>query len=55
MTIQQLKYIIGVSETGSINKAAEILYVSQPSLTAAIKDVENEFNITILIVNLCRS
>lgn len=47
MTIQQLKYIIGVSETGSINKAAEILYVSQPSLTAAIKDVENEFNITI--------
>lgn len=47
MTIQQLKYIIGVSETGSINKATEILYVSQPSLTAAIKDVENEFNITI--------
>lgn len=47
MTIQQLKYIIGVSETGSINKAAEILYVSQPSLTAAIKDVESEFNITI--------
>lgn len=47
MTIQQIKYIIGVSETGSINKAAEILYVSQPSLTAAIKDVENEFNITI--------
>lgn len=47
MTIQQLKYIIGVSETGSINKAAETLYVSQPSLTAAIKDVENEFNITI--------
>ncbi len=47
MTIQQLKYIIGVSETGSINKAAESLYVSQPSLTAAIKDVENEFNITI--------
>ena len=47
MTIQQLKYIIGVSETGSINKAAGILYVSQPSLTAAIKDVENEFNITI--------
>ena len=47
MTIQQLKYLIGVSETGSINKAAEILYVSQPSLTAAIKDVENEFNITI--------
>ncbi|MCQ2240864.1 LysR family transcriptional regulator [Treponema sp.] len=47
MTLQQLKYIIGVSETGSINKAAECLYVSQPSLTAAIKDVEHEFSITI--------
>ncbi len=47
MTLQQLKYIIGVSETGSINRAAEQLYVSQPSLTAAIKDVENEFNIVL--------
>ncbi len=47
MTLQQLKYIIGVSEIGSLNKAAEKLYISQPSLTAAIKDVESEFNITI--------
>lgn len=47
MTLQQLKYIIGVSEIGSLNKASEALYVSQPSLTAAIKDVENEFDITI--------
>lgn len=45
MTLQQVKYIIGVSEIGSFNKAAEQLYVSQPSLTAAIKDVENEFDI----------
>lgn len=45
MTLQQLKYVIGISETGSLNKAAERLYISQPSLTAAIKDVENEFNI----------
>lgn len=47
MTLQQLKYIIGVSEIGSLNKASEALYVSQPSLTAAIKDVENEFDIII--------
>ena len=47
MTLQQLKYIIGVSEIGSLNKASEALYISQPSLTAAIKDVENEFDITI--------
>ena len=43
MTLQQLKYVIGVSEIGSLNKASETLYVSQPSLTAAIHDVENEF------------
>jgi len=45
MTLQQLNYVIGVSEIGSLNKAAEILYVSQPSLTTAIKDIENEFNV----------
>ena len=47
MTLQQLHYIIGVSESGSFNKAAENLYVSQPSLTSAIKEVEKEFNISI--------
>lgn len=45
MTLQQLKYVIGVSEIGSLNKAAEILYVSQPSLTTAIKEVETEFGV----------
>ena len=45
MTLQQLKYVIGVSEIGSLNKASETLYVSQPSLTAAIKEVETEFEI----------
>lgn len=47
MTLQQMKYIIGISETGSLNKAAETLYVSQPSLTAAVKDVENELGIVL--------
>lgn len=47
MTLQQIHYIIGVSESGSFNKAAENLYISQPSLTAAIKEVEKEFNISI--------
>lgn len=45
MTLQQLKYVIGVSEIGSLNKASETLYVSQPSLTAAIKEIENEFSV----------
>lgn len=47
MTIQQLHYVITISETGSLNKAAEILYVAQPSLTSSIKDLENELGITI--------
>ena len=42
MTLQQLHYIIAISETGSINKAAENLYVAQPSLTGALKDLEKE-------------
>lgn len=47
MTLQQLYYAITISETGSLNKAAEILYVSQPSLTEAMHDLEDETGITI--------
>lgn len=47
MTLQQLNYIITISETGSINKAAERLYVSQPSLTSAIKELEKELGIAL--------
>ena len=47
MTLQQLNYIITISETGSINKAAERLYVSQPSLTSAIKELERELGIVL--------
>lgn len=47
MTLQQLFYAITISETGSLNKAAEILYVSQPSLTGAVREIEKELGITI--------
>ena len=47
MTIQQLHYVITISETGSFNKAAEILYVAQPSLTSSIKELEKELGISI--------
>ena len=47
MTIQQLKYAVTIAETGSLNKAAEILYVAQPSLTNSIRDLENEIGITV--------
>ncbi len=47
MTIQQLIYVIAISEAGSLNKAAEKLYVSQPSLTESVKELEKETGITI--------
>ena len=47
MTIQQLNYVITISEKGSLNKAAEVLYVSQPSLTSAVRELEKELGITI--------
>lgn len=47
MTLQQLHYAIVISETGSMNKAAEQLYIAQPSLTSAIKELEKETGIII--------
>lgn len=47
MTLQQIKYVIGIAETGSFNKAADKLYVSQPSLTSTIHDLEDELGILI--------
>lgn len=47
MTLQQLRYIIKVIECGSITEAAKQLYISQPSLSSAIKEVETEFGIII--------
>ena len=47
MTLQQLKYVLVISETGSMNKAAEQLYVSQPSLTSSVQELEKEIGIKI--------
>ena len=47
MTLQQLHYAITISETGSLNKAAEVLYVAQPSLTGAMQELEKELGIVI--------
>lgn len=47
MTLQQLKYVIEVANRGSMNEAAKRLFISQPSLSNAIKDLEEELGITI--------
>jgi DNA-binding transcriptional LysR family regulator len=47
LTLQQLKYVIEVSNQGSINEAAKRLFISQPSLSTAIRELEEEMQITI--------
>lgn len=47
MTLQQLKYILTTAKCGSINEAAKSLFISQPSLSNAIKELEDELAITI--------
>ena len=47
MTLQQLKYIVTVAETGNITSAAQKLFISQPSLTNAVRELEKEMQITI--------
>ncbi len=47
MTIQQLRYAVTISELGSLNKAAEVLYVAQPSLTGAIRELEKELGVVL--------
>ena len=47
MTLQQIKYVITVAEEGSISKAAQKLFIAQPSLTNQIHEVEKEFDIKI--------
>lgn len=47
MTFQQLKYAICIAEEGKISLAAKKLFVSQPSLTQAVRELEEETGITI--------
>lgn len=47
MTLQQLKYIIEAANQGSINEAAKRLFITQPSLSNSIKELEAELNMTI--------
>jgi DNA-binding transcriptional LysR family regulator len=47
LTLQQLKYVIEVVNRGSINEAAKRLFISQPSLSNAIRDLEEDLQIAI--------
>ncbi len=47
MTLQQIKYVLGIAQCGSFNKAAEKLYISQPSLTSSIHELERELGFSV--------
>ena len=47
MTLSQLKYVIAIASTGSMNKAAQSLFLSQPSLSAAVRELEEEISLNL--------
>jgi DNA-binding transcriptional LysR family regulator len=47
MTLQQIKYVITVANTNSMNEAAKQLFIAQPSLSTAIKELEEEIGFSI--------
>ncbi|MFI3227401.1 MAG: LysR family transcriptional regulator [Clostridia bacterium] len=51
MTLQQLKYVIEIAKNGSISRASEQLFLSQPSLSASLKDLEKEIGFQIFTRN----
>ena len=49
MTLTQLQYVVAIADTKSMNKAASDLFVSQPALSGAIKELEEELATQIFI------
>ena len=49
MTLQQLKYIVTIADCGSINEAAKRLFISQPSLSGSVKELEDEIGFEMFI------
>lgn len=47
MTLNQIKYVITIAEQGAFSRAAEQLYISQPSLTEAVKEAESELGFSL--------
>lgn len=47
MNIQQLRYVVAIANSGTFREAAEKMYVSQPSLSISIKDLEKELGFQI--------
>ena len=56
MTLAQLRYTIAIAKAGSMNEAAKSLYISQPSLSTAIRELEAETGVEIFrISGVCKA
>ena len=49
MTLQQLKYALTIADCGSMNEAAKQLFISQPSLSETMKELEREIGLDIFL------
>lgn len=49
MTLQQMKYMIEVVHCGSINEAAKRLFITQPSLSSAMRELESEIGVELFL------
>ena len=49
MTLQQLRYAITIADSTSMNEAAKQLFISQPSLSSSIRDLEEELGMELFI------
>lgn len=51
MTLQQLKYVIYIAETNSLSKASKLAFISQPSMSTSLKEIEKEIGVQLFIRN----
>lgn len=49
MTIQQLNQIVTIADAGSMNEASKRLFVSQPNLSATVREIEGEIGVTVFV------
>ena len=49
MNIQQLRYVVAIANSGTFREAAEKMYVSQPSLSISVRDLEKELGFKIFV------
>ena len=49
MNFRQLEYVVEVNRCGSINRAAQALFISQPALSSAIRELESELGFPVFV------